>query len=54
MSDRGDAAQRHVPVLRDRVVELLEPALEVEGSVCVDATLGIGRSEEHTSELQSR
>ena len=42
MSDRGDAAQRHVPVLRDRVVELLEPALEVEGSVCVDATLGMG------------
>ncbi len=42
MSDRGDAAQRHVPVLRDRVVELLEPALAVEGSVCVDATLGMG------------
>ncbi len=42
MSDRGDAAQRHVPVLRDRVVELLEPALAAEGSVCVDATLGMG------------
>ena len=28
MNTRGDAAQRHVPVLRDRIVELLEPALQ--------------------------
>ncbi|MEO7422257.1 MAG: 16S rRNA (cytosine(1402)-N(4))-methyltransferase RsmH [Ornithinibacter sp.] len=42
MSHRGDAAQRHVPVLRDRVVELLSPALGAPGAVCVDATLGMG------------
>ncbi len=35
-------AQRHRPVLRDRVVELLEPALADPGSVCVDGTLGMG------------
>ena len=35
-------AQRHRPVLRDRVVELLEPALAEPGSVCVDGTLGMG------------
>jgi 16S rRNA (cytosine1402-N4)-methyltransferase len=35
-------AQRHRPVLRDRVVELLEPALAAPGSVCVDGTLGMG------------
>lgn len=33
---------RHVPVLLDRVVDLLEPALVSEGSVLVDATLGLG------------
>lgn len=38
----GDAAQRHVPVLRDRVVTLLEPALREAGAVVVDATLGMG------------
>ena len=32
----------HVPVLLDRVVALLAPALEPEGSVFVDATLGLG------------
>lgn len=37
-----DPAQRHRPVLRDRVVELLEPALAEPGSVCVDGTLGMG------------
>jgi 16S rRNA (cytosine1402-N4)-methyltransferase len=42
MSSRGDAAERHVPVLRDRIVELLAPALREDGSVCVDATLGMG------------
>jgi 16S rRNA (cytosine1402-N4)-methyltransferase len=36
----------HVPVLLDRVVELLSPALQREGSVLVDATLGLGG---HTS-----
>lgn len=32
----------HVPVLLDRVVALLEPALADEGSVLIDATLGLG------------
>ena len=34
------AAAGHVPVLRDRVLELLRPALESPGAVFVDATLG--------------
>jgi 16S rRNA (cytosine1402-N4)-methyltransferase len=33
---------RHVPVLRDRVLALLAPALDVAGAVCVDATVGLG------------
>lgn len=33
---------RHVPVLLDRVVALLEPAITRPGSVLVDATLGLG------------
>jgi 16S rRNA (cytosine1402-N4)-methyltransferase len=32
----------HVPVLRDRVVALIAPALEAPGSILVDATLGLG------------
>lgn len=41
--DRGrDAADRHVPVLRDRIVELLAPALDRDGAVFLDATLGMG------------
>ena len=32
----------HVPVLLDRVVALLAPALDHDGSVMVDATLGLG------------
>jgi 16S rRNA (cytosine1402-N4)-methyltransferase len=42
MARTGDAAARHVPVLRDRIVELLAPALAAEGSVLVDGTLGMG------------
>ncbi len=42
MPTRGSAAARHVPVLRERVVDLLAPALELPGSICVDATLGMG------------
>jgi 16S rRNA (cytosine1402-N4)-methyltransferase len=38
----ADSAQRHVPVLRDRCVALLAPALERPGAVVVDATLGMG------------
>jgi len=33
---------RHIPVMRDRVLALLAPALETPGSVLVDATLGLG------------
>jgi 16S rRNA (cytosine1402-N4)-methyltransferase len=33
---------RHVPVLLDRVVALLQPALASDGSVLVDCTLGLG------------
>ncbi|MDN4173027.1 16S rRNA (cytosine(1402)-N(4))-methyltransferase RsmH [Nocardioides sp. SOB77] len=33
---------RHVPVLLDRVVALLQPALEHDGAVLVDCTLGLG------------
>src|SRR5205085_6972951 len=32
----------HVPVLLDRVVALLAPALQAPGSILVDATLGLG------------
>ncbi|GAB2879292.1 16S rRNA (cytosine(1402)-N(4))-methyltransferase RsmH [Nocardioides pacificus] len=33
---------RHVPVMLDRVVALLAPALERDGAVLVDCTLGLG------------
>jgi 16S rRNA (cytosine1402-N4)-methyltransferase len=36
----GTAAAGHLPVMRDRVLELLAPALESPGAVLVDATLG--------------
>ncbi|WP_460863355.1 16S rRNA (cytosine(1402)-N(4))-methyltransferase RsmH [Nocardiopsis coralliicola] len=36
------AAPKHVPVMLDRIVELLAPALREEGAVCVDGTLGLG------------
>ncbi len=36
------ASPSHVPVLLDRVVALLTPALDRPGSVLVDATLGLG------------
>jgi len=42
MNVRGTAEELHVPVLRDRVVELLAPALQEPGAVMVDATLGMG------------
>jgi len=38
---------RHVPVLRDRVIALLAPALEEPGAVLVDATLGLGGHAEY-------
>ena len=42
MNARGTAQDRHVPVLRDRIVELLAPALQGPGAIMVDATLGMG------------
>src|ERR1700722_1869209 len=36
----GTAAAAHLPVMRDRVLELLSPALQPPGAVLVDATLG--------------
>lgn len=41
MAER-DAASRHTPVLLQRCVDLLAPALAEPGSVLVDATLGMG------------
>ena len=38
----SQAADRHVPVLLQRCVDLLAPALTREGAVVVDATLGLG------------
>jgi 16S rRNA (cytosine1402-N4)-methyltransferase len=42
MNARGIAQDRHTPVLRDRIVELLAPALQEPGAVMVDATVGMG------------
>ena len=44
-------APSHVPVLLDRVVALLTPALSHEGAVMVDATLGLGG---HTEAVLTR
>src|SRR4051794_10558416 len=38
----AEPLERHVPVLRDRCVALLAPALEQPGSIVVDLTLGMG------------
>jgi 16S rRNA (cytosine1402-N4)-methyltransferase len=38
----ADAASRHAPVLLQRIVDLLVPALAAPGSVLVDCTLGMG------------
>lgn len=35
-------AQRHLPVLRERIVDLLAPALVESGAVLLDATVGLG------------
>src|SRR4051812_132406 len=42
MAGTDDVRSRHVPVLRERCVGLLAPALVEPGSVVVDATLGLG------------
>ena len=41
-SGGSGAADRHVPVLVDRVLALLAPALAEPGAVVVDATVGLG------------
>jgi len=38
----GPSSPMHVPVMQDRVLELLDPAVEVPRAVLVDATLGLG------------
>ncbi|MFC7330255.1 16S rRNA (cytosine(1402)-N(4))-methyltransferase RsmH [Marinactinospora rubrisoli] len=38
----GDTEAAHVPVMLDRVAELLAPALAAPGAVLVDGTLGLG------------
>lgn len=51
MADHYDEAltanHGHVPVMRDRVTELLDPALRMPGAVLIDATLGAGGHTEH-------
>ncbi len=42
MTNRGPAHERHVPVMRDRILELLAPAISKPGAVHVDGTLGMG------------
>ncbi|RHA42005.1 16S rRNA (cytosine(1402)-N(4))-methyltransferase RsmH [Cellulomonas rhizosphaerae] len=42
MSDERPADERHVPVLLQRCLDLLAPALAAEGAVMVDSTLGMG------------
>lgn len=40
--DGGSARDRHVPVMMERTLELLAPALSKGPAVVVDATLGMG------------
>ncbi|WP_029068828.1 16S rRNA (cytosine(1402)-N(4))-methyltransferase RsmH [Jonesia quinghaiensis] len=40
--DESTASRKHLPVLRDRCLELLRPALERPNAVYVDCTLGMG------------
>ena len=37
-----DIREIHIPVMKERALELLGPALDVEGAVVIDATLGMG------------
>ncbi len=50
-SDGPAPADRHVPVLLDRVLALLAPALTEPGAVVVDATVGLGG---HSAAMLSR
>ena len=40
--DHAPAEQRHIPVMLERCLDLLAPALDTEHPVVVDATLGMG------------
>lgn len=42
MSEQEPRGASHVPVMLDRVVDLLSPALQAQGRIVVDATLGLG------------
>ncbi|WP_454084772.1 16S rRNA (cytosine(1402)-N(4))-methyltransferase RsmH [Georgenia sp. Marseille-Q6866] len=42
MTEDRSAAERHVPVLAARCLDLLAPALERPGAVLIDTTLGMG------------
>ncbi|WP_084076742.1 16S rRNA (cytosine(1402)-N(4))-methyltransferase RsmH [Demequina sp. NBRC 110057] len=46
-----DAASRHQPVMLDRCVDLLAPALDHDGALVVDGTLGMGG---HTEAILER
>jgi 16S rRNA (cytosine1402-N4)-methyltransferase len=54
MTSTRTAAERHVPVLRARVLDLLAPALDSGDAVCVDATLGMGGHAEALLEAHPR
>lgn len=49
--DTRDPGSLHTPVLLDRCIELLAPALERPGAVVVDATLGMGGHSERLLEM---
>ncbi|HWC35759.1 MAG TPA: 16S rRNA (cytosine(1402)-N(4))-methyltransferase RsmH [Mycobacteriales bacterium] len=51
MTSPAAGADQHVPVLLDRVLELLEPVATGAGAVVVDATIGLGG---HTAALLER
>lgn len=51
MADQHEAATRHIPVMRDRCVELLAPALAHPGALAIDGTLGMGG---HTEAILER
>jgi 16S rRNA (cytosine1402-N4)-methyltransferase len=47
----SEASRTHIPVMLDRVVSLLSPALDQPGAVMVDATVGLGG---HSAALLAR
>jgi 16S rRNA (cytosine1402-N4)-methyltransferase len=51
VTNMTDITQIHTPVLLERCVELLAPALDRDGAIAIDATLGMGG---HTEALLER